>query len=221
MSGIASFIFAAVEHIRGKKTESRAFLAVGVICLTLAFDQAWQDEHNNVKVLIGDKGALSQERDFWKDQSYDKDASLRSRDEMLTKNYGVLAETQSSLAALSNRLVGLQEPLKITPHFIGLVPSQVNTNIQARYHGTFLVLTNKPITPVRLLVTCDAEILSTSGGVLGTAGGMGGGWGGRVTSSNKQFGVGILSPAWTPVNPLLVTIYTNESDAGNCSFDEK
>jgi len=110
MSGIASFVFATIEHVRNKKIESRAFFGVGVLCLIVAFDQAWQDEHNNVKVLIAEKSALWQERDFWKDQSYQKDASLRARDELLGRNYSVLADTQSSLATLSNRLLDVAKP---------------------------------------------------------------------------------------------------------------
>jgi hypothetical protein len=172
--------------------------------------------------LISEKASLWSERDFWKQQSYSKDDSLRKKDDLLGKNYGVLAETQSSLATLSNRILDLaKEPLKITDHFLGMMPSKSNPNIQAKYNGTFLVLTNKTITPIRLLVTCESEIVQAAGEVLGTGTLMQGGWYGRVTSSNKQFGVGILSPAWTPVNPLLVTIYSNESNVGICSFDEK
>src|SRR5260370_42080082 len=94
MSGIASFMFSMYEHVKGKRLESRAFFVVGVLCLVIAFDQAWQDEHNNIKVLIGEKSTLWQERDFWKSQSYDKDASLRTRDSLLLKSGTTLADTQ-------------------------------------------------------------------------------------------------------------------------------
>jgi hypothetical protein len=84
------------------------------------------------------------------------------------------------------------------------------------------VRTNKTITPVRLIVTCDSEIDSASGGVMGTGAAMMGGWGGRITTSNKQYGIGILSPAWTPDNPLIVTIYSKvDVDVNQCSFQEQ
>jgi hypothetical protein len=222
MSGLVSFGFAIYENWKNKKTESWVFFAISLICLMIACDQAWQDEHRNVEALIAEKSSAVSEREFWKQQSYSKDDSLRTRDTLLGQNYTVLAQNQAALTSLSNRVLDLaKEPLKITPHFLGYIPSQANSNIQAKFNGTFLVLTNNTITPVRLLVTCEAEIVQVGGGVLGTGASMGGGWGGRVTSSKKQYGVGILSPAWTPVNPLLVTIYTNEANLGTCSFDEK
>lgn len=215
MSGVVAFAFGIYEAAKKEKVASRILFFVGALALLVACDQAWQDEHRDVEVLVAEKSSISSERDFWKEQSYEKDASLRARDELLAKNYGVLASTESSLATLSNKLAGLQEPLKITAH---LLPTQSST--QAQYRGTFLVLTNKAITPVRLLVTCDAEI-QAGGQILGTGAMMGGGWAGRVTRSNKQSGIGILSPAWTPTNPLLVTIYSTEAKLGFCSFDEK
>ena len=118
MSGVASFIIAMYEHSRQRKVTSRAFFVIGVICLVMAFDQAWQDEHNNTNNLIAEKSVLWQERDFWKEQSYAKDSSLRSLNELLGKNYGVLSDTQSSLAKLSNRLLDVAgpAPLKIDAH---------------------------------------------------------------------------------------------------------
>ena len=106
MSGVASFLLSMWEHTRQKKIESRIFFAVGVICLIVAFDQAWQDEHRNSQILIAEKAQLTSETAFWKGQSYDKDASLRSRNQLLTQNFGVLGQTQSSLAELSNRRIG-------------------------------------------------------------------------------------------------------------------
>jgi hypothetical protein len=222
MSGVISLSIALYQAFMKREIESRVYFIAAGLFIFVACDQVWQDEHRNNQLLISEKASLWSERDFWKQQSYSKDDSLRKKDDLLGKNYGVLAETQSSLATLSNRILDLaKERLKITDHYLGMMPSQSNTNIQAKYHGTFLVLTNKTITPIRLLVTCEGEIVQAGGMVLGTGAMMGGGWSGRVTGSKKQFGVGILSPAWTPVNPLLVTIYTNELDIGTCSFDEK
>src|SRR5438105_9029925 len=98
MSSIVSFAFAVYEATKNKRIESWVFFAIGSFFLIVAFDQAWQDEHHNVRALITEKTNLSQERNFWKDQSYSKDASLRTRDELLGRNYSVLAHSQSSLA---------------------------------------------------------------------------------------------------------------------------
>jgi hypothetical protein len=109
-------------------------------------------------------------------------------------------------------------PLKLTPQFIGVLPAYNNQDHTNQ--GTFMILTNKIITPIRLLVTCDEDIDLATGGVSGANAMMMGGWGGRVTRSNRQFRVGILSPAWAPTSPLLVTIYAN-NNPGRCSFEEQ
>jgi hypothetical protein len=131
-------------------------------------------------------------------------------------------QVQDQQSTINKALVQLgnaqqQEPLKITHYFLGAIPGRFNPEI-APYRGNFLVLTNKIITPVRLLVTCDGEIVQTAGNVLGTGAMMEGGWGGKGKNKN-EYGIGILSPAWTPTNPLLVTLYTNQKQI-NCNFSQ-
>ena len=48
MSGIASVIVATWETIRGRSLLARGFAAVAVVCLMVACDMAWQDEHRRV-----------------------------------------------------------------------------------------------------------------------------------------------------------------------------
>ena len=110
MSGIASFIMATWEHAKGRRIESRVFFVVGFLFLIVAFDQAWQDEHRNSQILQAEKSTQSSEAGFWKQQSYEKDASLRSRDELLSKNFSVLSDTQTSLATLSNHMLDITKP---------------------------------------------------------------------------------------------------------------
>jgi len=231
MSGVVSFAFAMYEHLKKKKIESWAFSVIGTLCLVIAFDQAWQDEHNNVKVLVAEKSVLWQERDFWKSQSYDKDSAIRIKDGALERDTvalgataAALSYTQKTMGDLSNKILDITKPerLKITTHFLGVVSDQQNPNIQAKFNGTYVVLTNKEVTPVRLMVTCDADLVDVSTKILGTGSMLVGGWGGKgVTRSHKQYGIGIVSPAWTPNGPLLVTIFTNDPNAGLCSFEEQ
>lgn len=109
--------------------------------------------------------------------------------------------------------------LKLSNYFLGQVSTQRFPSSKQRY-GTFLVITNQTITPIRLLVTCQADI-TASGFVLGGNTSTFGGWGGRVTASTHQYGVGILTPAWTPTNPLLVTVFSDAQNVGRCTFDEQ
>jgi hypothetical protein len=109
------------------------------------------------------------------------------------------------------------QPLKITPFPLGVVEGRKNPTV-ARYSTDFVLLTNKIITPVRLVVTCEPGLVQAGGGVLGTAGSMGGGW--NILPSPKSYGIGFSSPAWTPDSPMLVTIFSNEKITG-CSFSEQ
>jgi hypothetical protein len=109
------------------------------------------------------------------------------------------------------------QPLKITPFHLGVVEDRKNPAL-AQYSTDFVVLTNKIITPVRLVVTCEPGLVQAGGGVLGTATITGGGW--NILPSPKSIGIGFSSPAWTPDSPMLVTVYSKEKVTG-CSFSEQ
>ena len=206
------------EHVRQKKIESWAFFAIGILCFVFAFDQAWQDEHNNVKVLIGEKTVLWQERDFWKDQSYAKDASVRGRDELLEKNYGVLADTQSSLTKLSNRLLDVAgpAPLKIDAHRWQIPTTYTYQNVGKVQFWILVVTSNKMINPAKGTITCDADFhtvdidIITHGNVLRA---------GYDSTSPRSVHVEFAYPPLTAENPLVFFVFTREGTVINdCSF---
>lgn len=216
MSGVASFLFSMWEHARGKKIEARAFFIVGVLCLVVAFDQAWQDEHSNTKILIGEKSALWQERDFWKQQSYDKDASLRTRDELLGKNFTTLTQTEQSLTALSAKLLDVTkpEPLKI-----------VVTGERLPWYGSsqphemiMLGIPNKIVGAVNADVICNKEIESVRAAMLGHDL-----WTGKTPDriNANQFHLNITSPIWTPTQPLVVYVRFKNELADTCELQQK
>jgi hypothetical protein len=151
MSSIVSFSFAVWEAFRKQKIEAWVFFSVGAMFLIVAFDQAWQDEHRNAELVIGEKRTAATESNFWKDQSYQKDASIRSQDQLLAQNYGVLAQTQTSLAELSNKLVDVvkPEPQRIDVQWALLSGGQGDKKTIA-----FIARTNKAIPEVRHKLTC-------------------------------------------------------------------
>jgi hypothetical protein len=168
MSGIASFLMATWEHWKKRKIESRVFFFVGVICLCVAFDQAWQDEHRNSQLIIEEKALLSSQNGFWKEQSYAKDAALRSRDELLGKNFGVLANTQLSLADLSNRLLDVTGPgpRKIDVMSWKIPITYTFANVGKVQFWTLVVITNKSIVPIRGTLSCNADFTVIAENVL-------------------------------------------------------
>jgi type II secretory pathway pseudopilin PulG len=89
-------------------------------------------------------------------------------------------------------------------------------NSSPPYEVKFLVMVDQTVTPIRLMVECANVITSAEGMILGSGARMGGGWGGRF--SERQWGIGILSPAWTSKDPLIVSVKSQQKDLGTCNF---
>ncbi len=220
MSGVASFIMATVEHARQKKIESRMFFIVGVICLIVAFDQAWQDEHRNSQVLIVEKSAIYSERDFWKQQNYEKDAALRSRDQLLGQNFTALTETQksasatqSSLAELSNKILDLNsQKQRFTARRIDQFLEGVLVN---KHYSLFLVMTNLPAYE-DIIVKCEQSFQIIDAQII-----EGGPRFPNIITrlSPDQWRVKIPSPQVTNVHPLIITAGYDVDSPGACSVE--
>jgi hypothetical protein len=126
MSGLASFCMSLWEHTKKeRRIESRAFFIVGVLCLIVAFDQAWEDEHRNSTVLIAEKSVLAQERDFWKSQSDQKDAVIRDENKANLGYITAVTETQKTANGTQQSLTELTEKVFETTK---PVPGRVITN---------------------------------------------------------------------------------------------
>lgn len=139
--------------------------------------------------------------------------------------HGLEAQTKRDQDIINNLIVQVgkaqaPEPLKIIGHeLLGLMPQ--GTMAGFNYAMPWVVISNKTISPVKLLVTCEANNIEATGHVIGSGVVVGGGWGGRVTLRTNQYGVGIPSPAWSPSSPLLVTVYSNTPRSGPCRFEEQ
>lgn len=104
-----------------------------------------------------------------------------------------------------------KEALKIS---INLMQATAGDN--PPYETKFLATVNQIVTPIRLVVQCESEILQAHGDLVGVGVTMGGGWGGRF--SKNQFGIGISSPAWSPSTPMIITVKSNQKPLGVCGF---
>ena len=89
---------------------------------------------------------------------YQKDASLRTMSELLAKNFTTLSNTQQSFAQISGRLLDLAkpEPQKTTYWLIGSISQYADKN-RAAHSVDYIVLTNKPVSPIKMLVTCSGK----------------------------------------------------------------
>jgi hypothetical protein len=208
MSSIVSFTLGIVEYLRNRKTEGWIFAAIACLFLFVAFDQAWQDEHRNSIVLIGEKRASVSDAAFWKDQSYAKDEELRVRDDLLEKNYTALIgeqktanESQSSLARLSGKILDIGKPVSLSVVTQALMEPPGDGPIKVRY---FISLTNKPVNPAIMSVSCDQDIVAGEGAVVGAEQEM---MGIGPIISKRRFTVSVGSPPWTPVSPILIDVH--------------
>jgi hypothetical protein len=216
MSGVASFIFAIIEHARGKKIETWAFSVVGAICLIVAFDQAWQDEHRNSEVMKSEKATAVQEMDFWKQQTYDKDSALRQRDALLAQNYTALIgeqatanKTQDSLATLSTKILDISKPPK-QKFTIGQNAFDSPAK-PLKHFGQYVVTSNLPI-------RADIFLKCTPGLTIIDASIVSGGP--HFPNTINQFDpltwrISIPSPPITPETPLIITMGYDEIQNGS------
>jgi hypothetical protein len=218
MSSIVSFTLGIVEYWRDRKTEGWVFAAVAFLFLLIACDSAWQDEHLNSQVLIAEKSLAVQGENFWKDQSYQKDASLRSRDQLLAQNYtaligeqGTASKAQESLTELSGKILEIGKPLNLKWDSLALEsPEKVSITPKPILRSRWLLLTNKPVNPAEFTFGCSMPIDSAEVKVVGSAGEV------RVTRLDKdEWGAKVTSPAWSPDSPVLVI--TNFSQVGSGS----
>lgn len=221
MSSIVSFTVGIVEYVRDRKTEGWIFAGIAFLFLLVACDAAWQDEHRNASILIAEKSLAIQGDNFWRDQSYQKDGAIRSRDQLLAQNYtaligqqGVSSQTQSSLADISRKLLDINKPVA---HKLTVLvwkefdPKTENQEVQ------YLLLTNTPVTPFRMQITCDSRIDELNGGVVG---GPSMGPGDTRVAPNSMI-MEVDTPAWTPVTPFRVTLKYKATKSGACSFVER
>src|ERR1017187_751099 len=204
MSGIVAFGFGIYEAIKTQKVASRVLFFIGALTLTVSFDQAWQDEHRNTQILIGEKEALWQERDFWKRQSYEKDDSLRERDALLVKDTTALADTQGSLAKLSSKILDISKP-EPQEYFMRTDAVEYPPISQGQRISEFIMTTNQPIT-ANIIFSCDHAIPYLSAHIA--EGGP------HFPNSvehiyDNSWSIHIPSPMVTPQSPLIIVVVSS------------
>ncbi|HEY1803812.1 MAG TPA: hypothetical protein VGG45_04980 [Terracidiphilus sp.] len=222
MSSIVSFTLSIVEYMRERKMEGWIFAVIASVFLLVACEAAWQDEHRNATVLAAEKSLAVQGENFWKDQSYQKDTSLRIRDEMLNKNYSALiaeqqttSETQTSLAQLSGKILEIGKPVSFQWRALALEkpdPISGTSNSKERW----LLLSNKPVSPVEFQFSCSRQIIDAETKVAGSD------YEEDTVQLNEPglWGSHISSPAWGPDAPILIemTISEGGSEFNSCKF---
>jgi hypothetical protein len=217
MSGIVSLAIGFYEKTKNA-VASKYLFAIAGICMVVAFDQAWMDEHRNTELLIGQKSVLWQERDFWKQQSYARDDALRSRDQLLAQNYSALIKqqetlnnTQDSMARLADKILDLSKP---EPQKFIVRRDESDSEFLARWkrHTQLLIMTNRPA-KAHVVVSCEQAMPGLEAHIV--EGGP------RFPMSvekeqDNAWLISIPSPEITPQYPMLVNIGYNSDSLGGC-----
>ncbi len=207
MSSIVSFTLGIVEYFRDRKLEGWIFAVIASLFLIVACDQAWQDEHRNAQQLVAEKRTADSEKEFWKIQSYNKDAALSSRDDLLAKNFTVLGQTQtvlgqtqSSLASLSSKVLEITKPEHFHIYMTGEKLPYWDKPHKQEY--MMLAFPNKVTAQVNVILRCNRSIESARAYIFGHNIVMG-----KGTEVADGIGyINITSPSWGPTQPLVIYV---------------
>jgi hypothetical protein len=154
-------------------------------------------------------------------QQYTRCDKERAVDKALVERYSENLATQQTLLNTQqgtfDRCVlylsqqNAPEPLKLTLLNMGNLKPDTK---RGAHSISFLVLTNRTMTPFRGDFVCDHAIDYLDVSVVGSGAMIGGS--GRLEFN--LFRIEIQAPAFSPVSPLMVTLYYNEDDAGTCGI---
>ena len=130
------------------------------------------------------------------------------------------ADQQNTINNCQSQAIKLLTPeaLKISPYLMDFGGGSGTTKV-----ALYLVLTNKTITPVVGVLSCDKQAKVLTGGMLGAGGGMGGG--GPISKETPKYRfiisyVRTSSPAWVPSTPMYWELAYVGPETINCDYQE-
>lgn len=212
-----------------KKATGIGFAALGIgytVVFMLCIVTTIYSDHNILNAHIGDLHRSVQGADI-----HERDAVQKVRDDLggrLSELKQSCAKTEGANGALVKQASDQQitinncqtEALKLlVPEALSVTPLTWGDEVKngVDHHVSYVVLTNKAITPVRMMVICDHPLKSGNTWVMGSGLLSGGG---TVTNRNV-FDVSIDTPAWTQKSPLRIDLDYTSSSTITCNFRVK
>jgi hypothetical protein len=217
MSGIASFLLAAVQAIRKKPIWENVFWIAGGLCLFVAFDQAWQDEHRNTQTVIAEKatfaasyGSCSSDLKIASAQTqfFEKQANMGMT------NFNTQQETLNSCVVSLGRS-NAPEPIKITVKEAAFSVKGQSAHVGNGSPSALVLETNQIITPVHGTLTCNRPF-----SLLDAEFAMGPHWtlsASKTVIAPNKARLEIETPAWNPGTPLVFLVFS-AGDLSPCDF---
>jgi hypothetical protein len=218
MSGIASVLITFWERIKSRPVARRAFLVIAGLCLLLAFDQAWRDEHKNAQILTDQKAEA-----WGKYNSCDKeravlDAVWKASTANAANQHTVLLRQQDTFnqCVLSLTKQNIQEKTKFevitwnTEQFVTLRDAGM------KRAWIVVIIPNKAVPNPIGTLTCDTEFVVADSGVASRdAGGVRT----SATQPTRNRAHAIAYQPMTPIAPFMFFTYVEPvSNLAGCRF---
>lgn len=213
------------KYIAKQTVPLTVYTSVILVLLFFACFQAWQQEH---------RSRVGRETDLHSQEGLTLSQRIETSRENLRYEQcqGSLRETQNSFNRLSgaagvqaNQIQGQQNTINgcltqamklLTPEPFHLTVLLIDSDKSKSAINTecWLLITNVPKTPVRMVMECNSPIQSASILPLGSAA-----LGGTGKLNSTTWEATIQSPAWAPTLPLMATIaYRPVAEHLQCRF---
>ena len=181
----------------------------------------WSREQRTV--ISADAGLLQNVSDAYKvqiGQLQTQCAKLQGNNESLGAQNRDQQNTINNCQTEAIKLLAPQE-LKITQHLLNSA-EPFDTKEEVSRSQTYLILTNKAISPISAIFSCDQPVkwgpveIVGGGPVLG-----GGGSGGIIHPMYRYYQtIHFSSPAWTPTEPMIVELTYSSKTRVKCVFQQ-
>jgi len=155
----------------------------------------------------------------------DRDEALSTANTLEARREAAAAQIDLNQAATAQCLVELgraqqEDPLRLAVYSLPSSPPPIvdrqNKQGGPPFERVFIVDTNREISPVRLLVKCSERLLSVDAYALGATMPIYDAWTGP--KPDGAYGVGISSPVWAAMSPMLVMVRSTDGDPQGCGF---
>ena len=236
MSGIASFLIAVYETAKNRSLTARWFWGIGLVCVLVAADQAWQDEHRNTEKVKSEKSAAvaasntcAQNAQIAQAYSRGLEGSNRSVQDELDHEQGLISSQQSDISqcviSLGKLNPKIREEIGITVipygtvdpdgHFIGpnallktfLSVLLVTTNeTELRFHGDL-----KCDNAFKIISVPHVPGTSQTAMVIDAAPNP-------ISESEYEISASTEGTDWSPAHPAYMQISSKDQSLGKCSF---
>ncbi len=144
-----------------------------------------------------------------------RDEQIGIRDSRISDLQGRLETQQKRISDCLLELGKAQKPQEQRATAVDVTLSD-EAAAMSRHHASIIMITNAPVSPVRGVVACRGVFKNAAVGIPGNPNLVSAGQTGMLAPS--AYGFSILTPAWTPETPILITIFYDGDDPLPCNF---